>query len=177
MIDNTKIYGFDAVAEDQGKLIDLLANNENLFKILYYTDKTPLKRDALTAEQKQKFIQEGGITGVPNLEVDRDNKVRNVIFIENSYFTVNKTNPAYLDSILTVDILSHVDNWSMYDRFGRFSYRPYAIAQIIKDIVDGEKFSGIGKAEFLAADSIILTTNPDYAGLTLKFKLINSRHK
>lgn len=177
MIDNTKVYGFDAVAADTEQLIESIAKHDELFKLLRYTHRNPLDEKNLDAEEKVKFIEKGGITGVPRLRVSEENDVRNVVFIEHSSFTVNKTNPQYLDSVLTIDILCHVDNWQFYDRFKRLTYRPHAIAQIMKDMIDGGKFSGIGKAEFLAGDSLILTTNPDYAGITLHFRMINSRYE
>lgn len=55
------------IGENMRRIIDRLLANDNLIKLLYYTDKDPLSHDALTDEQKRELIFEKLIKFTPHV--------------------------------------------------------------------------------------------------------------
>ena len=49
------------------KIVKRLMDNQNLLKLLYYTDKDPLSHEDLTDEQKRKEVYEKLIKVVPRV--------------------------------------------------------------------------------------------------------------
>ena len=173
--DSSKVYGFNAVSADLDAIIQKILDDEVLGKLLYYTTEDALSRPALTTEQKEEILTKEFITGIPRMRVDKDNFLKNYIFVGFDYFTPNGNNPHYMDSTLMVDVVCHLDNWKVIDKKGQLAYRPYLMSERLNAMIDEKKFNGIGLVHLINAKSIILTTNPDYAGLTLQYSFINDR--
>lgn len=168
-----KKYGFSAAMKDLDIITQRMMDDEALCRLLYHKGDTALAEPALTAEEKIKLIEDHSISTVPVLRVDEKNTVRNFIVLGFDNF-MPSGNPEFVDVILSIDILCHVDNWKVYDRKGALHYRPYALAEIIYDLLYDRKLTGIGKPQFAGATSLVLTTNPDYAGITLQFVCTNA---
>lgn len=178
MIDATKnkIYGFMAIPKDLTSIAQRFIENDNLCKLLFYTCKDVYEKDILTSEQKEELLKKEYIQILPRVQLNEDNRIQNYIVLNFDQFAANASNNMYFDGLFTVDVLCHIDNWKINNKFGDLELRPYSIAQIIMEICDTQKFSGIGTMQFYTAKQTILASDTDYCGISLTFGFINSRY-
>lgn len=164
--------GFTAAMKDIDLITQMIIDDERLCKMVHYTTSDALLKDALTGEQKVELIKNERITAVPVMRMSENDEMKNFIMLGFGSFFPSQ-NSAFMDVTLTIDILCHVDNWKVKNKSGEVLYRPYAIAEIIYNRLKNSKLTGIGYTQFTGADTLILATNPDYAGLTLSFVCTN----
>lgn len=155
---------FGSAQKDLFKIVDKLIENDNVKKLLYYQDKNSLDKPNLTAEQSIDLIHKN-IRVIPRLPIEED--VKSYIIIGFDNFVPNETNPVYRDNIITFDVLCHLDTWIMSD----YKLRPYLIMGEIDGMINKKKLNGIGTAEFIGANQLILSD--ELAGFTLTYKVIN----
>lgn len=137
-----------------------MLKNNNLCKLLYYTDREALSHKALTDEQRYDMINKQ-IKIVPKIFVDGSVLAYVVISMDN--FTPS-TNPQFRDNVISFDIICHFDQWHLLD----YELRPYRIAAEIDSMFDNQHLTGIGELHFMGANQIIL--NDEFAGLTLMYQ-------
>lgn len=169
MIDLSKRTGFDALAGDFEVITKRIMDNQQLCKLLAYNTGDALKRDDLTTEDKAKLFEDGVIRLIPDLYVGEEVGSFIVITYDNFYAGEN---PKFIPCVMTIDILCHTDLW-MIDERGKRSIRPYKIADLIMREIHDKKFAGIGTAQFISGNSLMLVSDADYAGLSLKFEMMN----
>ena len=151
---------FLSVEKDMELLINKILANKRLQKYLYYTDKDPLSKPNLTAEQAQELFKTN-IKIVPKIYVDRS--VLQYVIIQFDNFT-ESSNPEFRDNTIEFDIICHFDQWQLTD----FKLRPYRIAAELDEMLNKQRLTGIGKLEFIGANEILLTD--EYAGLCLMYR-------
>lgn len=151
---------FLSVEKDMELLINKIFANQRLQKYLYYTDKDPLNKPALTSEQVLELFDKN-IKIVPKIYVDRT--VLQYVIVQFNNFIPSR-NPEFRDNTIEFDIICHFDQWQMRD----FQLRPYRIAAEIDSMLDKQRLTGIGKLEFMGLDTILLTD--EYAGLCLMYR-------
>lgn len=151
---------FLSVEKDMELLINKILANKRLQKYLYYTDKDPLSKPNLTAEQAQELFKTN-IKIVPKIYVDRS--VLQYVIIQFDNFT-QSVNPEFRDNTIEFDIICHFDQWQLTD----FKLRPYRIAAELDEMLNKQRLTGIGKLEFVGASEILLTD--EYAGLCLMYR-------
>ena len=154
---------FMSVDKDLQIITEWMMKNNNLCKILYYTDRNALDRPALTEEQRVGLFGKQ-IKIVPKLYVDGSVLAYVIISMDN--FTRSE-NPEFRDNIISFDIVCHFDQWQLKD----FQLRPYRIAAEIDSMFDNKRLTGIGELHFMGANQIIL--NDEFAGLTLMYEAIH----
>lgn len=170
--DQTKKTGLGVIPDNLNTLSVQMANNSDLIKLLLDQGKNPYSMQ-ITPESVQKVFSEELIQIIPRVKVDEDNTVRSYLVISVTNFEPT-TNPQYMNSILIVDILCHLENWKIESRQGQLELRPYSIGEIVRQMIDNRKFAGIGTATFVGGESMILGSNPDFAGVSLRFSLTDS---
>ena len=151
---------FLSVEKDMELLINKILANKRLQKYLYYTDKDPLSKPNLTAEQAQELFKTN-IKIVPKIYVDRS--VLQYVIIQFDNFT-QSANPEFRDNTIEFDIICHFDQWQLTD----FKLRPDRIAAELDEMLNKQRLTGIGKLEFIGANEILLTD--EYAGLCLMYR-------
>lgn len=151
---------FLSVEKDMELLINKILANKRLQKYLYYTDKDPLSKPNLTAEQAQELFKTN-IKIVPKIYVDRS--VLQYVIIQFDNFT-QSANPEFRDNTIEFDIICHFDQWQLTD----FKLRPYRIAAELDEMLNKQRLTGIGKLEFVGANEVLLTD--EYAGLCLMYR-------
>lgn len=151
---------FLSVEKDMELLINKILANKRLQKYLYYTDKDPLSKPNLTAEQAQELFKTN-LKIVPKIYVDRS--VLQYVIIQFDNFT-QSANPEFRDNTIEFDIICHFDQWQLTD----FKLRPYRIAAELDEMLNKQRLTGIGKLEFIGANEILLTD--EYAGLCLMYR-------
>lgn len=172
MYDATKKRGFKAIPKDLMTIAQNLIADDKVCKALYYTDEEPYTKPALTTEEKLKLLEEEYITIKPNVRLKEDNLVKNYININFDNY-MPSGNPEYLTGLITIDIFCHIDNWEIKSPSKEFAFRPYDLADAVYNQIEGKKFSGIGVANFLLGEQVLLGTDIDYSGITLKFEVKN----
>lgn len=151
---------FLSVDKDMELLINKMLANKRLQKYLYYTDKDPLSKPVLTAQQAQELFEKN-IKIVPKIYVDRS--VLQYVIVQFDNFTPSR-NPEFRDNTIEFDIICHFDQWQLKD----FQLRPYKIAAELDSMLDKQRLTGIGKLEFIGMNEILLTD--EYAGLCLMYR-------
>ena len=111
---------FLSVEKDAALILDRIASNQNLQKLLYYNTKDALSRHSLTEEQFQSLI-ENNIKFVPKIKADQ--LVETYLLINFDGFK-ETYNPEFRDNIIEFDIICHIDQWMLRD----FKLRPFRIA-------------------------------------------------
>ena len=166
-IDNVKNpeSAFLAQEKDMQIIVNRMAANTRLRKLLYYTTPDALKlpevNDKAFAEMFGKNIKI-----LPKLYIDKD--VLNYIVISFDNFTPNGENPEFRDNTIEFDIICHYNQWQLSDSF---QLRPYRIAAELDSMLDKKHLTGIGQLNFIGAQQIILTD--EYAGLCLLYDTIH----
>ncbi len=166
-IDNVKNpeSAFLAQEKDMRIIVDRMAANQRLRKLLYYTTPDALR---LPEVSDQNFVKMFGknIRNLPKLYIDKD--VLNYIVISFDNFAPNGDNPEFRDNTIEFDIVCHYDQWQLADSF---QLRPYRIAAELDSMLDKKHLTGIGQLNFVGAQQIILTN--EFAGLCLLYDTIH----
>lgn len=166
-IDNVKNpeSAFLAPEKDMRIIVDRMAANQRLRKLLYYTTPDALKKPEVS---DQNFVKMFGknIRNLPKLYIDKD--VLNYIVISFDNFTPNGENPEFRDNTIEFDIVCHYSQWQLADSF---QLRPYRIAAELDSMLDKKHLTGIGQLNFIGAQQIILTD--EFAGLCLLYDTIH----
>ena len=166
-IDNVKIpeSAFLAQEKDAQIIVNRMASNHRLRKLLYYTTSDALRRPEVN---DKAFVEMFGknIRIIPKLYIDKD--VLNYIVITFDNFTPNDENPQFRDNTIEFDIICHYSQWQLDDSF---QLRPYRIAAELDSMLDKKHLTGIGQLNFLGAQQILLTD--EFAGLCLLYSTIH----
>lgn len=155
---------FFSVQKDLALIINKLLQNDELCKMLYYTQSDCLKADYLTMQQKLNMVN-NQIKIIPKLDIEE--KCPIYIVVQMTGFTPNLNNPQFRDSVITISILVHPDHWNM----GDFELRPYKIAGELDASLDNQKLTGIGELHFAAANNLVL--NDSLMGLVVSYVAIH----
>lgn len=166
-IDNVKNpeSAFLAQEKDMRIIVDRMAANQRLRKLLYYTTPDALKKPEVSDQNFAKMFGKN-IRNLPKLYIDKD--VLNYIVISFDNFTPNGDNPEFRDNTIEFDIICHYNQWQLADSF---QLRPYRIAAELDSMLDKKHLTGIGQLNFVGAQQIILTD--EFAGLCLLYDTIH----
>ena len=156
--------GFLNMEKDLSVITNLILNNNNLKKLLYYTTKDCLFQEDLTFEQSLELFDKN-VKIVPKLKVNKE--VLNYLFISFNNFGTNIFNPEFRDSELEIDIICHFDQWQLKD----FKLRPYRIAAEIDSMLSNKRLSGLGELQLLSG--VKININNEFGGLCLTYRIIN----
>ena len=155
---------FLSVDKDLANVVKKLMTNQRLMKLLYYTEKDCLKGADLTPAQIAGMLDKQ-IKIVPYLEIKED--CPNQIIVTFGDFVRNKKNPEFRDNSIDFTVVCHPDHWNL----GDFALRPYKIVGEIDAMIDNQKLSGIGTAQFGFCDTVVL--NNQHMGLILEYDVIH----
>lgn len=166
-IDNVKNpeSAFLAQEKDMKIIVDRMAANQRLRKLLYYTTPDALKKPEVSDQNFAKMFGKN-IRNLPKLYIDKD--VLNYIVISFDNFAPNGDNPEFRDNTIEFDIICHYNQWQLADSF---QLRPYRIAAELDSMLDKKHLTGIGQLNFVGAQQIILTD--EFAGLCLLYDTIH----
>lgn len=159
-----KSSNFDTAGKDLSSIMFKVLENQNLLRLLKYTTPDSLSMPILTTAERMEMINTH-VKIVPKLPIAEE--VGSYIIILFDTFTPNMTNPMFRDNVIIFDIICHTDTWVMDD----YMLRPYKIMNEIDKMFNNSKLNGIGKVDFVASNSLILTS--ELAGFTIMYKVIN----
>ena len=121
------------------KIIKRLMANQNLVKLLYYTDKDPLSHEDLTEEQLQNEVFEKLIKIVPR--VGPKETAHSIISVRFTRGRENMVNSEFKDVTISIEVFVPLTQWIIKD----INLRPFAIMSEIQKSLDGKTIDGLGK--------------------------------
>ena len=120
-------------------IIKRLLANQNLLKLLYYTDKDPLSHEDLTEEQIQNEVFEKLIKVVPR--VGPKETAHSIVAIRIARARGLATNNEFKNVNISVEVFVPMTQWIIKDT----NLRPFAIMGEIQKSLNGKKIEGLGK--------------------------------
>ena len=122
-------------------IVKRLMANQNLLKLLYYTDKDPFDGEDLTQEQIQDEVFEKLIKIVPR--VGPKETAHSVVAIRIARGRGLITNKEFKNVNISIEIFVPMTQWIIKDS----NLRPFAIMGEIQKSLRGKKIEGLGKME------------------------------
>lgn len=127
------------LGENLQYIIKRLLANQDLLKLLYYTDKDPLNHDDLTQEQIQKEVFEKLVKIVPR--VGPKETAHSVVAVRVARGQGLAQNNEFRNVTIGVEIFVPLTQWIIKDS----NLRPFAIMGEIQKSLNGKKIEGLGK--------------------------------
>lgn len=140
-------------------ITNMLLNNQDLCKLLYYTTKTPLSEPTIADTE---FLMNKNIRLVPKVPDELTEKGSFVIVLMDEDL-INEENEKTTIVTLRFDIICPMSDWLINEE----SLRPFMIAGELHEMLDGTKVQGIGKLRCLGMKRIVMSDV--YAGYSMEF--------
>lgn len=134
-----KIRNCKDIGVNLQRIVKRLMQNDNLVKLLYYTDKDPLSNENLTEEQKESEIFEKLIKIVPR--IGPKETASSIIALRVVTGKKNQDNSEFKDVLISVEIFVPLTQWIIKGT----NLRPFAILGEIEESLDGKMIEGLGK--------------------------------
>ena len=120
-------------------IVKRLLANQNLLKLLYYTDKDPLSHDDLTQDQIQNEVFEKLVKIVPR--VGPKETAHSIIAIRIARARGLASNSEFKNVNISVEVFVPMTQWIIKDT----NLRPFAIMGEVQKSLNGKKIEGLGK--------------------------------
>lgn len=120
-------------------IIKRLYKNQNLLKLLYYTDKAPLDNSDLTEEDIKEKINEKLIKVIPRIGPKETSASIVTFTVTNA--SKNVDNDEYDDIIITVEVFVPLTQWFIKGS----NLRPFAIMGEIENSLKNKTINGLGR--------------------------------
>lgn len=120
-------------------IVKRLLANQNLLKLLYYTDKDPLSHEDLTQEQIQDEVFEKLVKIVPR--VGPKETAHSIIAIRIARARGLASNNEFKNVNISVEVFVPMTQWIIKDT----NLRPFAIMGEVQKSLNGKKIEGLGK--------------------------------
>lgn len=120
-------------------IIKRLLANQNLLKLLYYTDKDPLSHEDLTEEQIQNEIFEKLIKIVPR--VGPKENAQSIVALRIARGRGLVANSEFKNVTISLETFVPMTQWVIKDT----NLRPFAIMGEIQKSLNNKKIEGLGK--------------------------------
>ena len=123
------------------KIVKRLMANQNLVKLLYYTDNDPLNNPDLTSEQLQNEVFEKLIKIVPR--VGPKETAHSIISVRFVRGRQNAVNNEFKNVTISIEVFVPLTQWIIKDT----NLRPFAIMGEVQKSLNGKKIEGLGKMQ------------------------------
>ena len=146
-----KVRDLAEMGENLQKIFKRLQANQNLLKLLYYTDKDPLNKSDLTEEQIKKEVFEKLIKIVPR--VGPKDTAQSLVSLRVVRGRPVSSNNEFENTAISVEIFTPLTQWLIKDE----SLRPFKIMGEIKKSLKDKTINGMGKMMYTGYDLNFLT--------------------
>ena len=119
-------------------VVKRLLANDNLVKLLYYTNTDPLNNPNLSEKEKIQKIFRNNILTVPHFQHPEDAQSRIAVMATKSF---PSSSPEYKEIVLRIDVLVPLTQWEINDD----NLRPYAILGAIQESLNNKSIQGLGR--------------------------------
>lgn len=120
------------------KICQRLLANDNLVKLLYYTDADPLGQPALTKEKKETLLHDL-IQVIPRSSERDDNRSLVIMYVPSA--TTISGNSEFKNIEIHFQVVVPLVEWVIKDS----NLRPFAIMGEIQTSLNGKTINGLGK--------------------------------
>lgn len=120
-------------------IIKRLLANQNLLKLLYYTDKDPLSHEDLTEEQIQNEVFGKLVKIVPR--VGPKETAHSIIALRIARARGLASNSEFKNVMISVEVFVPMTQWIIKDT----NLRPFAIMGEVQESLNNKKIEGLGK--------------------------------
>ena len=120
-------------------IVKRLLANQNLLKLLYYTDKDPLSHEDLTPEQIQDEVFEKLVKIVPR--VGPKETAHSIVALRIARARGLASNSEFKNVTISLEVFVPMTQWIIKDT----NLRPFAIMGEIQKSLNGKKIEGLGK--------------------------------
>ena len=120
-------------------VVKRLFANQNLLKLLYYTDKDPLANEDLTSEQIQDEVFEKLVKIIPR--VGPHETAHSVLAVRVARGQGLAANGEFRNIVISVEVFVPLTQWIIKDT----NLRPFAIMGEVQKSLNGKKIEGLGK--------------------------------
>jgi hypothetical protein len=120
-------------------IVKRLLANQNLLKLLYYTDKDPLSHEDLTPEQIQNEVFEKLVKIVPR--VGPKETAHSIVALRIARARGLASNNEFKNVMISLEVFVPMTQWIIKDT----NLRPFAIMGEIQKSLNGKKIEGLGK--------------------------------
>ncbi len=127
------------LGENLQYVIKRLFANQDLLKLLYYTDKDPLANDDLTSEQIQEEVFEKLVKIVPR--VGPHETAHSVVAVRVARGQGLASNGEFRNVVISVEVFVPLTQWIIKGT----NLRPFAIMGEVQKSLNGKKIEGLGK--------------------------------
>lgn len=121
------------------KIVNRLQSNQNLLKLLYYTDKDPLSHEDLTTQKIQEDVFEKLIKIVPR--VGPKETAQSVVSLRVVRGDSNPENNEFRDFQIGIEVFVPLTQWIIKNS----NLRPFAIMGQIHKSLNNKTIDGLGK--------------------------------
>ena len=121
------------------KIISRLMANDNLVKLLYYSDPDPLTHDKLTSAQLKTEIYEKLIKIVPR--VGPKETAQSILVVRVVNGRTDSVNNEFRNFLINIEVFVPLTQWIIKDS----NLRPFAIMGEIQETLKGKIIDGFGK--------------------------------
>lgn len=156
----SNIRNFKAVGDNLFIIANKIIEDDDICKLLYYTDSNPLSHDNMSDSDKYNLLHKN-ILLVPKVPENDDIKGSYILILYDG-FNTNLANPQFKDADLLFIIVSPPENWIIND----LSLRPFMIMSRIDELFGNKKIANIGTLQFVKADRFVLNSQLTGYGLT-----------
>ncbi len=153
------VNNFQVVGKNLILIANMLLNNQDICKLVYYTSNNPLNEPDLT---NPDILMNKNIRVVPKVPDELTEKGSFIVVLFNS-FDVNEENEKTILTEIAFDIICPLDEWMINAE----SLRPFLIMGEINNMLNGLQIKGIGKLRFIGAERV--SFSPVYAGYRMTF--------
>ena len=133
------VRNLETLGPNLQKIITRLQANQNLLKLLYYTDKDPLNNKDLTKEQIKEEVFEKLIKIIPR--VGPKETAKSILAIRVVRGRKNSDNDEFTDLSINIEVFVPLTQWIIKDE----NLRPFAIMGEIQRSLDNKTIDGLGK--------------------------------
>lgn len=140
------------MGENLQTIVKRLTANQNLLKLLYYTDKDPFNNQDLDEETIKTKVFNKLIKIVPKL--DPKETATSIISFRVVRGRKTSANGEFDNITINFEVFVPLTQWIIKD----VSLRPFLIMSEIEKSLDGKTINGLGKMECMGFDINFLTT-------------------
>lgn len=160
---NSSIRNLNELGLVMQKIVKRLSVNQNLLKLLYYTDKDPFSQPDISEETYQREIFDKLIRVIPKVEAQEVANSILVLKIESG--GVNSVNEEFLNIRGRIEIFIPLTQWKIKDS----NLRPFSLLGEVQNTLNGKVVDGVGQLRCSDFELILLTDEISAYGLSFEF--------
>ena len=152
---------FEVMGEDIFKIVNKLLQNQNLLKLIKYTDRDPLSHPDIPQDEIDKMLHKNILITPKIPDEDQDKNCYIIILLDK--YIVDPQNADFKIATVRFDVLCPMDRWVVNGK----SLRPYLMINEIDKEFNEKKLAGIGNLSFISSNRLVVS--PYLSGYSLKY--------